>query len=70
MNDRLLPKAELQHVQIIEISGSQAPQMKNSRNIMIENFMRADIPTPRSYNETGCHVRRCSERLQVPACGI
>src|SRR5438552_3074608 len=48
--------------------GSQAPQMKNSRNIMIENFMRSDISDPLlSYNETGCHVRRKRARLQAPS---
>src|SRR5712692_10149956 len=40
--------------------------MKNSRNIMIENFMRGDILIPSlSYNETGCHVRRKKLTLQA-----
>src|SRR5262249_35762203 len=45
--------------------GSQAPQMKNSRNIMIENFMRNDIACPSlSYNDSGYHVKNWRATLQ------
>src|ERR1043165_9297949 len=48
-------------------NGSQAPQMKNSRNIMMENLVRGDIASPLlSYNESGCHVRHSVATMQAP----
>src|SRR5437763_17187419 len=44
--------------------------MKNSRNIMIENLVRADMGTPSlSYNDSGCHVRDIADPMQASSAG-